>query len=378
MVSSQVPGFTANLPGTLIEDVSSTDVAAIALCDQAKVELVNSLTPNGANVFLLQQLAQIYIGQSQPGLPTNTSVEVEFTGNASSVGYVIPNGTIVSDGVNSYQVQGGGIIQTSLSSGLINAISTTAGAFGVAPGAVNTIQSSVPTSLGLTVTNPNAGTPAGTAESFFAFRTRVLQAGLAVCVSAPQFIKTMLGLVLGAQSNLISVQQASGGLRIVVGGDFDNFAIAFAIFSSVGNIGSLQGSAINSARNVSVSINDFPDTYVIPFVAAPVQVASIVATWNTTLSNFTGGAAFPSLVQGPLAAYINALAIGQVINVFEMNQVFQQAVEGVLDSSLLTRLVFSVSINGTVVAPGTGTGAITGDPESSFSCLTTAITVVQG
>src|SRR6185437_7072624 len=55
-VGATRPGYTANLPGILIEDVSSTVVAAIQLCDQAKVETVNSLTPNGANQFLLGQL----------------------------------------------------------------------------------------------------------------------------------------------------------------------------------------------------------------------------------------------------------------------------------------------------------------------------------
>src|ERR1700674_533011 len=59
-VAATNPGYTANLPGSLVEDISSTDVAAIALIDQAKVELVNSLTPLAANNFLLTQLGQIY------------------------------------------------------------------------------------------------------------------------------------------------------------------------------------------------------------------------------------------------------------------------------------------------------------------------------
>ena len=33
-VAAVRPGYTANLPGSLVEDISSTDVAAIALCDQ--------------------------------------------------------------------------------------------------------------------------------------------------------------------------------------------------------------------------------------------------------------------------------------------------------------------------------------------------------
>jgi hypothetical protein len=79
-----------------------------------------------------------------------------------------------------------------------------------------------------------------------------------------------------------------------------------------------------------------------------------------------------------LVNYINGLGIGQVINVLEMNEIFQAAVESVLDSSLLTRLVFSVSINGTPTSPATGTYAISGDAESSFFALTTGIAVAQG
>src|SRR5690349_6601545 len=54
------PGLTGNLPGILIEDILSTDVPAVALCDQARVELVNSLTPFGANEALLIMLGSIY------------------------------------------------------------------------------------------------------------------------------------------------------------------------------------------------------------------------------------------------------------------------------------------------------------------------------
>lgn len=52
-VSSQVPGYTANLPGSLIEDISSTDVAALAVIDQARVDAVNSVSPYGANASVL-------------------------------------------------------------------------------------------------------------------------------------------------------------------------------------------------------------------------------------------------------------------------------------------------------------------------------------
>ena len=104
-VAATNPGYTANLPGSLIEDISSTDVAAIALADAARVELVNSLTPYGANDYLLRQLGNIY------GVPlgrdSTTSVLVVFSG---SIGFVISAGFTVSDGTYQYVVQTDGII----------------------------------------------------------------------------------------------------------------------------------------------------------------------------------------------------------------------------------------------------------------------------
>jgi hypothetical protein len=369
----QSPGYTANLPGSLVEDLSSTSVAAIAQCDSAKVEAVNSLTPLGANVALLLQLGQM-LGVVY-GTATNTSVNVVFTG---TVGYVIPNGLLISDGTNAYAISGGGVIGSSGSSAAITAVAVNQGSFGVPANTVTTISTSIPPTITLSVTNPNPGTPGGADETYYAYRARVLQANLAACVSGPRFIKTMIGLVLGAQANLISVQAASGGLRIVVGGGLSTYSIAYAIFISVADVSTLQGSAVSSGRNVTVSLKDYPDTYNVLYVASPAQVVTMTVTWNTVLSNFTGGSAFPGLVQAPLAAYINALGVGQVINELEMFEIFQAAVEDVLDGSYLTRLSFSVYINGTLTAPGSGTFAITGDAESYFTCVTTGITVTQG
>jgi hypothetical protein len=374
-VTTMAPGYTANLPGSLVEDVSSTDVAAIALCNQAQVELVNSLTPFAANIFILTQLGQIYgvtLGQ-----PTNTSVQVVFSG---TVGYVIANGFLVSDGTNAYQVQVGGVIGGGGSSASLTAVAISTASFSVPANTVTQLLTSVPSSVTLTVNNPSAGTPAGAPETYYAFRARVLTAGLAACVSSARFIKTIVGQVLGAQGNLISVQQASGGLRVVVGGSADQYEIANAIFMSVAAPALLQESAVNTGRDVTVSLVDYPDTYQILYVASPLQTVTMSIVWNTTLSSFTGGAAFSALVQPPLVAYINGLGIGQVINVLEMNELFQNAVEDLLDASLLTRLVFTVSINSTVTPPASGTYAVSGDPESYFFTALngSGISVTQG
>lgn len=374
-VAATNPGYTDNLPGSLIEDVSSTEVAGIALCDQAKVELVNSLTATGANEFLLTQLGQQ--AGIPMGVPTNTAVNVVFSG---TVGYVIPNGFLIKDGGgHTYQVQGGAAIGSGGSSPTLTAIAVLAGSWSVPAGTVTGLVTSVPGTITLSVTNPLEGTPGTTdPESPESYRGRVLQANLASSVGTSRYIKTQIGKVLGVAANLISVQQSGTNLRIVVGGSPDVYQVAYAIFISVDNPGILVGSGVSSLRNVTVSLNDYPDTYSILYVSAPSQTVTLSVTWNTSLANFTGGAAFPSLVQQPLVNYINSIPIGNPINVMEMNKVFQDAVSSLLDPSLLTRLVFTVFINGVSTAPASGTYAVSGDPESYFTAVTTGITVNQG
>lgn len=369
------PGITTTLPGSLISDMSGTVVGALSVMDQQRVESINSLTPYGCNVFTLQQLGQIYLGQSQPGLATNTSVNVVFRG---TVGWIIPNGFQITDGTYTYQIQVGGVIGSGGASQTMTAIAIQAGSWAIPADTAFTAVSSVPATVSITsITNTLAGTPSGGAESWGSYRARVLTAGLAACTSGPRFIKTLIGALLGAQSNLISVQQATGGLRVVVGGSADVYQVAWAIFMAIDNPALLQGSAVNSDRNVTVSLIDYPDTYPILFVQAPVQTVLLALSWNTTLANFTGGAAVPGLVQQPLANYINGLAVSQPINELEMNFLFTEYVAGVLDSSLISVLDWTVTINGSVTPPTSGTSIVPGDPESSWSVALTAITVTQ-
>lgn len=369
------PGITQNLPGSLIEDISSTDVAAIQLIDQAKIETVNSLTPNGANEFLLGQLGTIYIGEAQPGKPTNTSVPLVFHG---TVGYVVPQGLLASNGSAVFQVVKGGPITGGGSSAPLTALSVLPGSFGVPANTVNQIKTSVPGNVNLTVNNPTAGTPAGAGESWYSFRTRVLESGLVACVGSGRCIKTMLGRVPGVQPNLISVVVAPGTMKIIVGGG-DAYEVAYAILQAVENPASLIGSA-TTARNITVSLIDPPNTINVIFVNPPVQTVTLGVTWNTPASFFTGGGAFAGLVQPPLVAYINSVQVGAPINVLVMNDIFKDAVSSLLDPNLLTRLVFSVTINGSLTPPATGTYEVLGEAESSFFTAVdgSGITVLQG
>ncbi|EHI6682290.1 hypothetical protein J9490_001027 [Escherichia coli] len=98
-VAEKVPGYTANLPAGLITDLASTAVGALALIDQARVDLINSVSPYGANIPLLMQLGNIY--GAQKGLSTNTAVYVVFE---ALPGFGIPKGFVVGDGNYQYAV----------------------------------------------------------------------------------------------------------------------------------------------------------------------------------------------------------------------------------------------------------------------------------
>lgn len=369
------PGYTAFLPGIMIEDMSSTFTASVVLCDSAKVDLVNSLTPLGTNNALLQELGQM-LGVPL-GVPTNTTVPVVFS--SSYIGYVIPQGFQVTDGTNVYVVPGGVITDVGESATMI-AVCTQPGAFAVPTNTVTGLASSVPAPVTLTVTNPapgTAGSPNG--ESYYAYRARINQANLAACVGGPRLLKTFLGIA-GCPANAISVQQVSGGGIRVIAGGADQYQIAYAIFTAIADVSELQGSAIDSGRDVTTSLYDYPDTYDVLSVTPPTQTVTMAITWNTSLSSFTGGAAFASLVQGPIAAYINALAPGQPINLLQVNALFQKAIAGSLDVATLTRLVYSVYINGSgsPTPPASGYQDIIGDAESNWLITTAGITVTQG
>ena len=441
-VAADQPGYTANLPGILVEDISSTETFGITLCDQARVDAVNSISPLGANEFVLTQQGAA-MGLLR-GTTTNATVEVRFSGTA---GYVIPQGFIVSDGSYQYKLSSGGVIQTSGVSALLSAISTSAGTWSIPAGTVNKLVTTLPTGVSLTVTNPLAGTPGGDEESWEAYRSRILAAQLASSMGMASYLKTLLKNVSGVTSRLVSVRQNSNGWEVICGGG-DNYDVAYAIFMSVPDVAALTGSVISvtgitaanpgvvttdlnhgystgdsvtisgvspsaynatytvtvisektfsigvntssygayvsggtttpNDRNVVVSLNDYPDVYTITYVDPPEQTVTIVATWNTTLTDFVGAAAVAQLAAPALISYINSIEVGAPINLLQMTTTFQTAVETVIATSSITRLVFSVDINGVSTSPASGESYISGDPESYFFASSSAVTVTQG
>ncbi|MDN7511942.1 hypothetical protein QZL91_20960 [Burkholderia multivorans] len=308
-VAAEVPDYTANLPGSLIEDVASTDVGALTTIDQARVEAVNSVTPYGANAFVLAQLgAQFGVPQ---GTSANGNVYVVFTGPA---GYVLPPGFVVGDGANQYALQDGGVILSTGQSAQLYAVATNSGTFAIPANTVNQIITSLPSEYAglITVTNPQAGVPAAGAESPQSYRARVLQAGIVASTGTPAYVKTLLEKITGVQQRLVSINQVTGGWQIVCGGG-DAYAVANAILQGVPDIAALQGSqlAITGMTNanpvvITTNLNHgyqpgqtltvtgaTPSAFNLTYTVASVTPTSITTTTNGSgFGTYTGGAMF--------------------------------------------------------------------------------------
>lgn len=370
-VSATNPDYTANLPGTLIEDIASTDVAAIAQCDQARVDAINSVTPYGANAFVLAMLgAQFGIAQ---GATTNTSVYVTFTGTA---GYVIPAGFIVSDGTYQYVIQDGGVVDTGGTSQPLYAVANQSGSWAVPAGTVTTVVTSVPSPYTLTVTNAVAGVPGGDSETVDSYRGRVLEAQTIAGQGTPSYLTTLLKNVPGVQPRLVAVNQVSSGWEVICGGG-DSYEVANAIYKAVLDLSTIVGSATTS-RNITVSIIDPPSTYSITYVNPPQQTVTVSVIWNTNITGFTGSVTVNQLAAPAIQSYINGIVVGQPINTLEMSEVFNNAVADVIDVTNISALTFTVNINGTTTPPSAGTNLIYGDSESYFYAGTNSISVAQG
>jgi hypothetical protein len=256
------PGYTADLPASLIEDMTSTGTGAISLIDQMRVDLVNSISPYGANLFLLTQLGNIY-GAPQ-GAETNATVDVVFTTTPPTPGYAIDRGFIVSDGTHQYIVITGGVTKADGITNPVSCRATVPGIWAIPQNTVTQVATSLPvdSAFVLTVTNPLGGTPGLEAQSEGSYREQVLTSGLAASIGMGRYLKTLLKNVEGVDDRLIAVQQvATGGWTVIVGGgDIDE--IGFAIWESLFDISTLKPSVMevtgftaNNPGVVTTSLN---------------------------------------------------------------------------------------------------------------------------
>lgn len=369
------PGLTANLPGTLIEDIASTDTAALVLIDQARVETVNSVTPYGCNLFILNQLGQIY--GVQQGVGSNTSVYVVFSGTA---GYVIPQGVIVSDGTYQYLTQVASVINTGGTSDPVYCIATSSGSWAVPANSVTSTVSSVPVGVTLTVTNPNTGVPSTADQTPEQYREQVLAAGRIGCTGLADAVKTYVRQVSGVVDTLVSVRQVTGGWQVIVGGG-NTDAVANAIFQAVGDPNVLQG-ASDGGTTVTVDLYNTPDTYQIVYVQPVEQLVKVNIYWQTSSNYLVSNGAIQAACSQSIQDYINALGPGQPINLYEIEFIFQSTTANIVATPLITYIEPVVSVwNGSawiITPPATNTGTVVGDPEGYWYIAPSDVTTTNG
>lgn len=425
------PGITTDLPGSLIEDIVGTDVGALLIADQIRVDLINSVGPLKANMYMLNLLAQ-QSGVSAQKTAGSTSAPVTFSGPA---GFVIPQGFLVGDGTYTYQVADATVIQASGVSSMVTSVATSTGSWAVPAGSVNQILTSIPSDITLTCTNPVAGTPGGAPETNYDFRERVWEGQMSTVQGYPGFIRQKLTDLSDVQSRLVSVVQ-SGSSWIVMCGGGDIYEMAGAIYKSAGDISRLKGADLNvtgitnanpgvvttdithgftsgqvirmsgvtgmsgvnnvnltitvltphtfsiginttssgswtgggivtpNLRNNVVTINDWPDNYLIPFVIPLQQLVTIKFEWATESANYLTDATIASLVSKPVIGYVNGIFAGKPMNINNVKDVFLQAVNSTLDMSLISTLNVIVTVNGVITGVDAGTNIISGDPYS--------------
>ena len=406
------PGITTDLPGSLIEDIVGTDVGALLIADQIRVDLINSVGPLKANKYMLNLLAQ-QSGISEQKTDGSTTVPVTFSGPA---GFVIPQGFLVSDGTYTYQIADATVVLSSGVSSMVTAIATNTGSWAVPVGSVNQILTSLPSDITMTCTNPVAGTPGGTPETNYEFRERVWEGQMSTVQGYPGFIRQKLTDLSNVHARLVSVVQ-SGNAWIVMCGGGDIYEMAGAIYKSAGDISRLKGTDLNitgitnanpgvvttdithgfssgqvinitgvtgmsginnvpltitvlgphtfsigintdssgtwtgggivtpNLRNNTVTINDWPDNYVIPFVIPLQQLVTIKFEWATESANYLTDATIASLVSQPVINYVNGIFAGKPMNINNVKDVFLQSVNSTLDMSLISTVNVTVTVN---------------------------------
>ncbi|EMH2077750.1 ubiquitin-activating E1 FCCH domain-containing protein, partial [Citrobacter freundii] len=397
------PGITTDLPGSLIEDIVGTDVGALLIADQIRVDLINSVGPLKANMYMLNLLAQ-QSGVSGQKTEGSTTVPIVFEG---PVGFVVPQGFLVSDGTYTYQIADATVILSSGVSSMVTAIATNAGSWAVPVGSVNQILTSLPSDITLTCANPVSGTPGGAPETNYEFRERVWEGQMSTVQGYPGFIRQKLTDLSDVQARLVSVPQ-SGSSWIVMCGGGDIYEMAGAIYKSAGDISRLKGTDLNvtgitnanpgvittdithgfsngqvinitgvtgmsginnvpltitvlsshtfsiginttssgtwtgggvvtpNLRNNVVTINDWPDNYLIPFVIPLQQLVTIKFEWATESANYLTDATIASLVSQPVINYVNGIFAGKPMNINNVKDVFLQSINGTLDMSLIS------------------------------------------
>jgi hypothetical protein len=139
------------------------------------------------------------------------------------------------------------------------------------------------------------------------------------------------------------------------------------------------GTVFPNPINLNISIADFPDSYIIPFVIPPQERVFIQVIWRTDAPNFVSPDAIATAAVPEIMDYINSLPAGTTpINLNVLNKVFLDAVSTILVGEYIIDLEWSITINGIPFSPVGGTQVIWGDPFSYFYTENGQVQILRG
>jgi len=435
------PGLTTELPGSLVEDMASTGAGALVVCDKAVIESVNNVTPLGANLFVLNTLGTIYGTAPGVSANTSVYVVFTgtvgfiinpgFTVSDGSNQYVIQDGGIIESGGSSsplycvasssgtWAVPAGTVtsIVTSVPGTItLSVTNPTAGTPATGEESPETYRARVLTAGKATA----QGLPSflrKQLQNITGVQTRLVSVrqangGYQVIVGggdpyaiAGAIYKGIFDLnnLVGSVLDISDITQANPGVvttilnhgyatgqTVTISGsdpvDYDgSYTVtvidekSFSIATDTTGFPAYVGDAIAEPnnRNQTVTVTDYPDTYDITFVVPPLQTVTVELSWDTSTTNVVSSTSIAQVSAPAIASYINSVPVGQPINVFELQNAFEVAIADVIPAAYITKMDFTVSINGIVTAPDAGTGIINGDPESYFYSESSDITVTR-
>jgi hypothetical protein len=241
----------------------------------------------------------------------------------------------------------------------------------VPAGSVTQIITSVPASQPLTCTNLVPGLPGAEEQPEWSYRAQVMQSGMATAQGVPEFLRTMLEKVDGVQARLISYRKVSPMQWTVIVGGGDPYEVGFAIYQAIPDISVLTAEANvpdgEQPTGVTVTISQYPDSYDIPFITPTSQTAEVILTWNTTANNYVDPASISAAAVPKIIEYINSIPVGQPINIYEINTIFQLSVATLIRPAQISLIDVVVAIDGAIVPPEPNSDLVYGNNYSYFT-----------
>lgn len=98
-------------------------------------------------------------------------------------------------------------------------------------------------------------------------------------------------------------------------------------------------------------------------------------TWDTTGTVFTDPASVSVLAVPAIVDYVNDVYVGQPINIYQLQTLFQKAVSSVLSVEQISLIRIRVAIDGVIVEPDPNTGLVSGDYYKYFTTDASHVTV---